>query len=90
MKAKLEFDLNDFQDRKEHTLALKGRDAYMAMHDIAYAVFRPARKHGYNDSPDITALLEKLGPESNELIGLLEDRFYEILRDREIDLDTLG
>jgi hypothetical protein len=50
--------------------------------EIKNEVFRPARKHGYPSS-DIQRLLEELDNASEgkatELIGLLEERFYQII-----------
>ena len=88
MKAKLEFDLNEFEDRIEHIMAIKGKDAYLALYDVAFSIFRPARKHGYEDN-ELNKLLEKSGEEGAELIGKLEDLFYKVLEEREIDLETL-
>lgn len=34
MKAILEFDLDDFDDRAQHEMAIKGKDTYMALTKI--------------------------------------------------------
>lgn len=83
MKAILEFDLSDADERDAHLRAIKAPDAYAALWDIAQEVFRPARKHGYSD-PDLNKLLKS--DDVEEAISLLEKRFYQILEDKGIDL----
>jgi len=97
MKAKLEFDLNDYSDKLAHKRAVSSTDAYIALNDIANLIFRPARKHGY-DIPRLNELLEtsreiitsdgetKLG---YEVISMLEERFYNILGEHGVDLSDL-
>lgn len=53
--------------------------------DIAEKVFRPARKHGYPEG-NIKTLIDKIGDDAIDLIGLLEDKFYQILQDNEVTL----
>jgi len=69
-----EIAVREFQD---------GSKAFSALAEIAAEVFRPARKHGYEDD-ELRKLMEIA--KSDELVGLLEKKFYEILRDRGIDL----
>jgi hypothetical protein len=38
------------EDREDFTAALKGSAAFAALETISNEVFRPARKHGYNDA----------------------------------------
>jgi hypothetical protein len=80
MKAKLIFNLPE--EKSEFELAQKGVDFAEALSEIKNEVFRPARKHGYPSS-DIQRLLEELDNSSEgkatELIGLLEERFYQII-----------
>ena len=67
-------------------------DQYLeALNDVADKVFRPARKHGYND-PEIKALLSEDLPEAEllarlDLVAALETRFYEVLRENGVDLE---
>ncbi len=61
-----------------HTHQLAG-----SIMEIRDRVFRPARKHGYVD-PKISKLLETLGDDGIELIGLLEDKFNEVLDDHDV------
>lgn len=89
MKAILEFNMDDPSDRLEHKRAIAATDAYIALTEIANQVFRPARKHGYSD-PVIKTMIERCGEqESADLIDKLEDRFYEILKERGINLADL-
>ncbi len=61
--------------------------AYRALFEIGQEVFRPARKHGYSE-PKIHEALEACREgNGEELVGKLEDKFYEILREHNIDLD---
>lgn len=65
-------------------LAQKAISLQVAITDVGNLVFRPARKHGYGDT-EIKELVEKIGPDAVTLVGLLEDKFYEILRDNEVN-----
>lgn len=101
--VRLRFDLNDPDDRNEHKRMLNATAAYITLHEIGEQIFRPARKHGYDDRE-----LEKLiaacpcvkedGSISNEddidaynagaeIVSKLEATFYEILKDNGINLD---
>jgi len=83
-KATLEFDLTDNTERAEFTRAATADQAYGALWDIAQELFRPARKHGYNDKV-LSALLEH--PEVATAIAMLEDEFYRILEANEVSLN---
>lgn len=88
MKAILEFNLPE--DRFEHTRAVKGTDAYIVLWEVSQQIFRPARKHGYLSDPKLNQLLGgDHGDAVEEAIGLLEDKFHELLRDRGISLEDL-
>jgi hypothetical protein len=97
MKAKLEFDLDDFSDRKAHKRCVSATDAYIALHKIANEIFRPNRKHGYEK--DLEDLFEQcdsiktpLGFDSDagtEIVSKLESKFYNILEELGLDLDDL-
>jgi len=90
MKAKItfEYDSEDQFEKAEANRIMKATSAYSALHDIAESIFRPARKHGYN-SPVLEELLNSSDGKCEDVIGELEELFYEILRDRGIDLDDL-
>jgi hypothetical protein len=79
MKAILEYTLPE--DKEDFERATKALDMELALWDIANEVFRPARKHGYPD-PELSRLAEN----NEELIGLLEQKFYAILEERGIKL----
>jgi hypothetical protein len=85
MKAHLIFDLSKAEERKDHELALKASEMKFALEEIANQIFRPARKHGYQDQ-EIETLRKKLGEKGNLLIDLLEGKFFEILNERDIKL----
>lgn len=82
MKAKLEFDLTDSDQVTAFRRAVKAGDAFCALWDIGQEIFRPARKHGYDDRRLLD--WDKMNPV--ELVSILEARFYEILAERDIDL----
>ena len=87
--AILTFDRNE--QEYEFNCALKGMEYRFALQDIGHEIFRPARKHGYPDI-EINNLLNKineLDPENSlgeELIGLLENKFYSILQQRGLEI----
>lgn len=92
MKATLEFNLPEEQEKFE--TAVKALDYRIALWDIAQEIFRPARKHGYADER-VQKLLQTIDEcvstgmedgQGTDLIGLLEEKFYEILRERNIEL----
>lgn len=71
------------EEDSEFKNALEGGDMRSCLWDIAQEVFRPARKHGYHQ-PKIAELFSKNPEYAEELIGLLEEHFYDILRSRNI------
>ncbi len=75
MKAKLEFDLDDHSDRLEHNRALNANIAFRVIFDML-EVLRSNRK--YKDLDDEEAKL-------NEQI---ENNFYSILSDYDIDIEN--
>lgn len=83
MKALLEFNLPE--DAAEHKMAIRGREAHRALWETVQQVFRPARKHGYDDVK-LNALIDA-NPDATEIIRLLEDRFHEILNAADINLN---
>jgi len=80
----------DQDEREEVLIMLKAQDMVSALSEIANDIFRPARKHGYNDR-EINELIDKCGTDKDgdyygpELIGLLEDKFYIIMNERGIN-----
>ena len=80
MKAILEFNLDDPDDRRSHLEATKAKDTLIFLFDVEQQVFRPARKHGYPDNPigrRLNELLDTNGATA-EVIGLLEDYYWEL------------
>jgi hypothetical protein len=73
------------EEGEELRMALDAGAMYSALWDIAQEVFRPARKHGYSD-PEILNYLINSTEDAEELIYLLEKKFYDILRDKNISL----
>lgn len=76
MKATLTFTLPE--DADDHIKAVKAPDAFLALWRIQQEIFRPARKHGYNDA-QLNKLLEIEAV--GEAIGLLEGMYREIIDD---------
>ena len=97
MKAILKFNLDDHEDKMEYKRAMNGTNAYIALHRIANEIFRPHRKHGYHG--EIQEKLDKCGlvtdehgssvRNGEEVISLLEDKFYIILAEYDINLSDL-
>ena len=80
MKAILEFDLNDPDDRRQHRMAVEASDMSIFMWEVEQQIFRPARKHGYPASAAgnrLNELLETNGA-TYEIIGLLEDMYFNL------------
>jgi hypothetical protein len=76
MKATLTFTLPEDQD--EFNYASKGSAAFFVLAELGNELFRPARKHGYDDV-QINELIDKIGDDAMTLIGLLEERFVNIV-----------
>lgn len=98
-KAILEYNLQDIDDRHDFKLANKASDMYLVLWDVAQEIFRPYRKHGYNNSrlndmiDQSGKTLDVDGYESTygyEIVETLEKMFYELLEERGINLDELG
>lgn len=82
MKAILEFDLPD--EKEEFNQAAKAGSLVSALDEIKNSIFRPARKHGYED-PTMRELLAKLpNGEGEDIIGRLEELFYKILEEHNV------
>lgn len=79
----LKFKIENSDDEAEVVQALRAEKAFNCLWQISQEIFRPARKHGYSD-PKIQAALE--GSNGAHLVGLLEDRFYEILREHDLNV----
>ena len=82
MKATLTFTLPEEQE--EFNYASKGHAAFVVLAELGNKLFRPARKHGY-DNAQINELIDKIGDDAITLIGLLEDRFVDIVSNSNID-----
>jgi hypothetical protein len=75
------------EEQEEMRLAMTAGEMHSALWDIAQEVFRPARKHGYPQR-EIQEALDKCNEgEGEELVHLLERRFYEILEEHGIKLN---
>jgi len=81
MKATITFNLPE--DNEEYKLHMKAGAMHSALWEISQEIFRPARKHGYND-PELNKLIED--DKVTEAISLLEKKMYDILRENDIEL----
>ena len=79
MKAKLEFDLNDPDDRMSHLRAVKSLDMASALFDITRLKKQVERRF----ETDTTEC------DSFDVIQDVFDRIYEVLSDNNIDVDEL-
>lgn len=84
MKTYLSFNDRSEEDRENLKNMMQANAMKRALWDIGQEVFRPARKNGY-PHPELNSLLEKDGVA--EAIGLLEEKFYEILREWEVSVE---
>lgn len=87
--ATLTFNLDDRDEEVKFKRAVAAPDLALALWDISQQVFRPARKHGYADSDLQTQLNGDHGEAIEEFVGLLEAKFYSILNEYSINLDTM-
>lgn len=79
-KAILEFNIEDGFGREELDDALNGSKYKCQIEDIWTQVFRPYRKHGYNN-PEINEIIEKMGEDGDKLMEYLIDRYFEVVND---------
>ena len=95
--GRLEYNLEEPYAKNAFKRACSADDVYIALHDIAQQIFRPARKHGYQDQ-EIQSKLENCGTypdgefegsHGHDLVRLLEKSFYRILEERDVNLDDL-
>jgi hypothetical protein len=79
MKAQLIFNLDDPDDRDSHQMAVKARDMTIALSEIRMRMFRPSRKHGFNDE-----YLNQINDANPELFAKLETMFNEICEEYDV------
>lgn len=77
MKATLTFNLDDFDERREHMIALKGRDMLGVLYELSDHLRYEIRKNDSNSDEDI-AVYEKI-----------QNKFYELLLEENISIDQL-
>ena len=77
MKATLTFDLDDFDERREHMIAIKGRDMLGVLYELSNHWRYEIRKNESN-SDEAVAIYEKI-----------QNKFYEWLLDENISIDQL-
>lgn len=90
-KVTIELELSDEEDHLKLRRMLSVDRVYEAMDSVTDEVFRPARKHGYSEARLSKFFDEKTVPieEINrriELVGALEDLFFECLKDNDVSL----
>lgn len=84
-KGRLEFNLGELEDLKGFKRAVKATDAYLALWGISNEIFRPHRKHGY-DWPGMPRL-EDWSDQTHKVVECLEDMFFNLLNEYDINLD---
>jgi hypothetical protein len=77
-KAKIEFDLNDQDDRMAHLRAVKSLDMAMALWDITH-----------NTKKGLEWSLEGKDIDKYEVLELVFDKIYEILDEHNVRTDEL-
>lgn len=87
MKGILQFNLPE--EQHEFEAAVSAGRMKSVLWDISQEIFRPARKHGYSDHR-----MKKFTDENGELkddvadvIGVLEEMFYEFVREHNVEID---
>lgn len=102
-RVRLEFEIEGGEDEQHVRRCMNVGAVYGAIHEIGQEVFRPARKHGYpdqdienlvnklddlaNDDAGIPKDASNHAPGATDLIAKLEEKFYAILREHEVELD---
>ena len=81
MKAKLQYDLNDFDDRMAHMRAVKSLDMASALFDITRNLKKQVERRFEDDTTTEY--------DSFDVIQEVFDRIHEILTDHSIDVDEL-
>ena len=83
MKGILEYSLPE--ESLEFNRAANSSSAYLALWEIANEVFRPARKHGYEnlDIPPIEEWTER----EQLIVSKLEKLFYNILELNKVEIE---
>ena len=76
MKAVLEFDLQDIEDRIEHQRMLKAKDMSIALWDMSQEL-RKKVKYAPDDLSDDTY----------RAYGEIQEMFYDIINQHKIDLE---
>lgn len=97
MKAILEFDLSDIDEKLEHIRAIKGTDAYIALHHITNLLRTYRKYERYIQEDDSWTLSDgtehHLTERESELLNLfaskIEEQIYGILEEHSIDLNDL-
>jgi len=77
LKATLTFDLDDFDERREHMIAIKGRDMLSVLYELSNHLRYEIRKNESN-SDEAVASYEKI-----------QNKFYELLLEENISIDQL-
>lgn len=83
----IKFSVEDQYEEQALRRTLNAGRAYSALWDIAQEIFRPARKHGYSD-PKLGEAMRNKEIDHEEIIGMLEEKFFEILRENSISLEN--
>lgn len=73
------------EEDAEMKLAINAASYREALYKVSQEIFRPARRHGYNNAK-LQALMND-NPASHEIVGMLEDMFYEIVKEEGIELE---
>jgi predicted nuclease of restriction endonuclease-like (RecB) superfamily len=81
MKATLTFNLPE--EQQDFDLAIKANALHSAIDRIKNEVFRPHRKHGYNDV-ELQELIKD--PKVLEAISILEEKLFEILNEEDVNI----
>lgn len=82
-KMTLTVDITDPEDEIYAKQLLSCTDAFIVLGEIRNEIFRPARKHGYQDKA-LQDLIDGTAGVGEAIIERLETRFDELLEERGI------
>jgi hypothetical protein len=85
-KVTIQYVIEESWDEQALRRTLNADNAYRALWEIGQEIFRPARKHGYSDQK-LEAAMQNKELEHEEIVGMLEEKFYEILSENRISLE---
>ncbi|RLA66564.1 MAG: hypothetical protein DRQ88_05915 [Epsilonproteobacteria bacterium] len=90
MKGILEFNLDEYEERKEHRMAIDGWKAHNILNEIPNLIFRPIHKYDGHSDYRIKKVLDQYPEQLDAFIDLawaMSQYYNAIIQDSEVVLD---